>query len=216
MEAKTMRGAVGIGTLIIFIAMVLVAAIAAAVLINVSGILQQRAMTTGKEAIAQVSSNLIVLSVTGITNQNKTNIDNLTITLSAAAGAGRLDLGKVVLKVGNGDNLTVQKYTSTSGALTANGANFTAIALRDPSNLFTQETPVIDSGSLIQLTVVPSNASAYETFSCDPTVNPGVQCIVLPPRSPLHIELIPEHGAAVVIDVVTPPTYSTTQQHLYP
>ncbi|MFH0817617.1 MAG: archaellin/type IV pilin N-terminal domain-containing protein, partial [Candidatus Micrarchaeota archaeon] len=193
MDSKTKKGAVGIGTLIIFIAMVLVAAIAAAVLINVSGILQQKSMATGKEAIEQVSGNLIVVSIRGNTNAGKTNVVDMNISISAAAGAGRVDLSQLVLKVGNKNNESTMTYSATATGITA----FTATEIRDPSNLFTAATPVIDGSALVQLNIDLAGT--------------GVN---LPVRTQYHIELIPERGASTVIDGVTPSSYSTTIQSL--
>ncbi len=192
---STKKGAVGIGTLIIFIAMVLVAAIAAAVLINVSGILQQRAMTTGKEAIQQVSGNLIVQSIVGTTDSGLNVVENFTMFVTAAAGAGRIDLGQVVVRIGNNINQSTMTYSNTT---TVAGSYYNITEIRDPTNLFTPEAPVIDGSSLVQFNIVPPPTTYFPT------------------RSEYNIEIIPEHGSHTVISGTMPPSYSTQLQNIYP
>ena len=57
-NCKKQKGISGIGTLIIFIALILVAAVAAIVLLQTSESLQSRAVATGKESEQQVSTKL--------------------------------------------------------------------------------------------------------------------------------------------------------------
>jgi archaeal flagellin FlaB len=197
MSLRGKKGAVGIGTLIIFIAMVLVAAIAAAVLINVSGILQQRALTTGKESIQQVSSNIVIVSISGVTDAGRTNVQNVSISITAAAGAGRIDMKYTILQISNGVNQTYLNYSATG----AGNGTYSAMKIRDPSNLFTVDTPVIDGSSLIRLQF---NALDHD--------NP----IYFPPRQSYKFVLIPEHGAQVQIAGITPEAFSSTNIDIYP
>jgi flagellin-like protein len=90
------RGQVGIGTLIVFIAMVLVAAIAAGVLINTAGFLQSKGEATGQESTSQVVNRLEITSVTGIVSSGE--IEKVKMTVTQAPGAENIDLEQVTVQ----------------------------------------------------------------------------------------------------------------------
>jgi flagellin FlaB len=91
------RGQVGIGTLIVFIAMVLVAAIAAGVLINTAGFLQTQAENTGTESTEQVSNNINVLSAVGQVN-NTDQINETRLAVAPAAGSDAVNLEEITIQ----------------------------------------------------------------------------------------------------------------------
>jgi flagellin-like protein len=91
------RGQVGIGTLIVFIAMVLVAAIAAGVLINTAGFLQSKGEATGEEASAQVSNRINVVSAFGNVTDDET-VDLVNLTVRQASGADNINLSKSTIQ----------------------------------------------------------------------------------------------------------------------
>ena len=114
------RGQVGIGTLIVFIAMVLVAAIAAGVLINTAGFLQSQAEATGEESTELVSERIEVTSTVGIVSEtedfdgddgaDRGELEAIRVGVDGAPGADGIDLNSTVIQV-NGpegtDNLVM-------------------------------------------------------------------------------------------------------------
>ncbi len=91
------RGQVGIGTLIVFIAMVLVAAIAAGVLINTAGFLQSSAEETGQQSSDQVTNRLQLVNAVGEDIQSSSStINTVKLTVKKAPGAGNIDIGSTI------------------------------------------------------------------------------------------------------------------------
>lgn len=142
--AEDEQAAVGIGTLIVFIAMILVAAVAASVIIQTAENLQQRAYAVGKQTIRDVSSGLQVIEVTGYTDVNKTKIQYLAIAISPRAGSLDIDLNRTliylklnnfsVLSLNTAQRISSNGYTSIFHALNLsqlNGTNYGVIAIHD-------------------------------------------------------------------------------------
>ncbi|WP_435334697.1 archaellin/type IV pilin N-terminal domain-containing protein [Haloarchaeobius sp. TZWWS8] len=131
------RGQVGIGTLIIFIAMVLVAAVAAGVLINTAGLLESKASDTGADSQAQVSNQIDVVTAVGEDVGTDGDVDTLNFTVKKSAGAGNLDLADATIEYLSDSERVSLAYNDTA----ADSSNFTTEVISGDAN------PVLDDSS---------------------------------------------------------------------
>jgi flagellin-like protein len=138
------RGQVGIGTLIIFIALVLVSAVAAGVLIDTSGQLESRASDTGEDAQAQVSNQIDVVSATAQTSGSN-SIDSITLVVKKSPGSDPIDL----------EESTIQ-YTAggTAATLTQGGSpGFTVSAVSGTTVSGGEDSVLEGNGERVELTI---------------------------------------------------------------
>ncbi|KPU62864.1 flagellin [Thermococcus sp. EP1] len=198
------RGAVGIGTLIVFIAMVLVAAVAAAVLINTSGYLQQRAEATGRQTTKEVASGLKIDKVVGYA-PSANNITMLAIQVSLNAGSEPIDLNQTKLYLDDGATQVVLAYagsaaanisgsmfdtTSSAWGTAVDAQHFGILIVQDADGSLSGSIPTLTAGDIAILTV-----DANDVFG-------GIE-----PRTTLTIEVRPEFGSPGYTRVVTPTAY---------
>ena len=200
------RAAIGIGTLIVFIAMILVAAVAASVIIQTSESLQNRAKAVGKQTIREVSSGMNIVDLTGYTDAEKTKIEYLALTIRPRAGSYDLDLNETLVYLQH-DNLTVLSLCFANGtdgvtnSVSSDGifhslnhsvltsVNYGVIAIRD------QDRSIMNSYGIgtNDLAIVIINLSAAFSDSGG-----------LEPSEEFYGRLVPEVGSAGIFMVSAP------------
>lgn len=191
-------GAIGIGAMIIFIAMVLVAGIAASVLIQTSSNLQMQALSTGQETIAQVASGIKIEGISG--HNTSGEIDLLAIEVTPLSGSPDIDLSQAVIELSDSNNKFIVRYgdaltniSSINGSIFevtdfGDATTFDIIVFQDADDSCLEATPVVNFGDHV---VIAINASAVFGSS-------------VPPRQDVFGLIIPEEGAFGVIGFTVP------------
>jgi flagellin FlaB len=202
-------GSIGIGAMIVFIAMVLVAGIAASVLIQTSTTLETQALATGTETTREVAGGIAVYDIEGHVN---TDIDGLAITVRARAGSPDLDLNETVIVLSDGTKKVLLAYDFTdtnhfNASVDTVDARvfgfqytdlteeeFGILVLEDADSSCSRFTPVINTGDKVMLFI-----DAAQCFGAEITE-----------RTDVFGYIYPEHGSPGVISFRTPSSYSDT------
>ena len=196
-------GAIGIGVLIVFIAMVLVAGIAASVLVQTSTTLEMQALKTGSQTVSEVSSGILIEGIEG--HQAGSSIDRLALEIKPRAGSPDIDLSTVVVEISDSttkyvldydgstftDNLAVNGQVFNSSFYPSSSATtkFNVIVLQDADSSCSSSNPVINFGDHVVLAL-------DNVFS-------GIS-----PRTDVFGMVISEEGAPGIIGFRTPESYT--------
>jgi flagellin FlaB len=198
------NAAIGIGSLIIFIAMILVAGIAASVFIQTMNSLEQQALQSGQESIKDVSSGLRVTQVSGY--NDGTTISQIAIFLKTTAGSDSIDLTYTYLSLSDSSSnvildLNSSIYSSTvSGGLfgtlddnTITSTTYGLMIIRDVDSSCTMSNPIINQDDLVVLLV--NTTACFSGLST---------------RTEISGNVVPEYGISGVIGFTTPSSYINT------
>ncbi len=204
---KNENAAMGIGAMIIFIAMVLVAGIAASVLVQTSTSLEMQALRTAQGTTDEIASGLHVEAVEG--NVTTSAINKMAIEIRPRAGSPDIDLSETVIELSDSSakhilrhsGNTAQQSTSVDGAIFnctyGTATTFEVIILQDADNSVYSDN-VINFGDHVVLAV--NTASVFSS-------NSGILT-----RTEVDGLIIPEEGAPGIIGFTTPSSYTGAQE----
>lgn len=227
-------GSIGIGAMIVFIAMILVAGVAATVLIQTSNTIQLQAMKTGTETTREISSGVQVFDIEGLINITTVNISgNLTtlrgdleflgITVKPRPGSLAIDLNNTYILFSDGETKALLRYggwndtalfaseiEQTTGRLfkTGNWSNATneyfGIIILQDYDRSCQRLSPVINRGDKVVLMVRCGAANSSGFN--ETTGTFGRCI--PERTVIFGKVIPEVGAPGVISFTTPMSYN--------
>jgi flagellin FlaB len=221
------KAEIGIGTMIVFIASVLVAAVAAAVLIRTSGNLQEKSQRAGDQTTKEVASNMRVdrtIGVRGAADEDPCYVD---IYVSLTPGSDKINLKELTLQWllpdrymdlafdADGDN----GGNVTDPLVTANTVNdgYSIVPVRDSDDSIGDPATgpsALTAGDVAILRVhIQDPALLACTAVGNTPPNAGLLTgLPLPAGQAVGLRIVPELGAPAIGDFNAPESYGADLQ----
>jgi archaellin len=168
----------------------LVAAVAAGVLIQTAGSLQQKALSTGTQATGQISTNAQVIEISAIDGTG--NLENLSYVVKLSPGSEPIEFDSITVTLNLNDQtqtLTYDAGSSTSG----NTTNFNVEYLQTGTN---NQAGVLVRGDVVRMSFISSRA-----------ITSGED---------VRVNFIPKTGTPTLTIFTIPDVVSTQRVYLYP
>jgi archaellin len=188
------QGEMGVGTLVIFISLLLVAAIAAGVLIQTSTTLQQKALAAGTESTNEVTTKALVTEVSATNGLG--NLSNFTMILRLAPGSLPIELNAVTFKTGTRSSTTAFVYSGDESYATTIATQNGTFGIKYLQQGSEWKDGVLSRGDMIAM-----------SFYTQRDMQKGED---------VRLSFIPKLGMTTVTQFIIPETRTTERVYLYP
>jgi archaeal flagellin FlaB len=186
----------GIGTLIIFIAMILVAAIAAGVLIQTATSLQNKALLTGERSKSQVSTSIRPIVVYAEDGSTSNNVDQFYMTLKLAPGSDAVKFEDLLLEFSLKNLSTDITYNVSNNCSSLNVSSTELYFIQYLVDGENQEAGYLQRGDVVKLCFRSGRA-------------------VLEDES-ISITLVPKVGSPTVVQTALPDIITEQRINIFP
>ena len=195
------KAEMGIGTLILFIAFILVAAVAASVLVSTTGALQSKALVTGKATQAEVGTSMTAIEVYSEDATSDYQVDYFYETIKLSSGSDPIRFSDILLTMNTNNASGEYSYQS----------NHTLDNCSD------------GDGSTLGLTTYGIEYSLTSDDYTDGYIFPG-DVVKLCWKSPrgineaeaIKISLVPKVGATLAVETDMPALMKDTRAYVFP
>ena len=212
---KNKFASIGVGAMVVFIAMVLVAGISASVLVQTSTKLETQSMATGSETTTEVSTGVAVFNVLGNATSGQ-DIDKIAVGIRPRAGSGEIDIAEIYVELSDKTKKVVCTYNSSffleptgqddifgasvfpddefgyGNHWSSDGTEFGILVIEDYDDSISSSTVVVmNRGDKVYLCF--NTTAIYDNIA---------------ERTDIWGLVIPEYGGPGIIEFQTPSTYS--------